>query len=245
MTCKIKHPSSKASVGNNEVKNIALLVFCFSAKAEATRKSFGYFHRHGHARKILQKLNTHTENIAVASGLDLFVVNEDDQQGQTFGKFFTHTHKKVFSQGYDYVISITNDCPDISVETINEAIRNFEKNTLVLGPAIDGGEYLMGLHKNTFKEEEFELLPWRTAQLHTSILALSQSYQWQTICLEPLADIDNQKDLYQYVRKNPFADLTLFIQKYLLNIRHFSKHYSFVCTQQYIHRHNPLRAPPF
>ena len=231
---------------NKATQNIALLVFCFSAKAEAKRKSFRDFDRHYRARKILQKLICHTEKVAKASGLDLIVVNEDDQQGQTFGEFFTHTHKKVFSQGYDYVISITNDCPDISVETINEAKRKLEKNTLVLGPAIDGGEYLIGLNKNLFREDDFERLAWRTADLHTSIILLCETHHWQFVCLEPLADIDNQQDLCSYIRKNPYSELTIYILKYLLKINHSSINYSpLYIKNYYIHRDNPLRAPPF
>ncbi len=64
---------------------------------------------------------------------------------------------------------------------------------LVLGAAIDGGYYLIGLSR--FIPELFTEISWGSAQVFSQTVAVAQSLNLTTAYLPPLADVDRPEDL--------------------------------------------------
>jgi len=62
------------------------------------------------------------------------------------------------------VITIGNDTPILKSHHIVEASRQLESKNVVLGPSLDGGFYLLGIHKTHFNREQFIDLPWQNEQ---------------------------------------------------------------------------------
>lgn len=91
------------------------------------------------------------------------------------------------------VVLIGSDCPGISEKVLHTAFFHLHYYDLVLGPAIDGGYYLIGLTEPV--PELFRDVPWGTAEVLAITLIRAARLGLRTILLEPLTDIDRPTDL--------------------------------------------------
>lgn len=103
---------------------------------------------------------------------------------------------QAFAQGAQAVIVIGADCPDLGQIIFAQAFAALDKNDLVLGPAIDGGYYLIGLNRPA--PTLFTEIPWGSGQVLAATLNKAQALDLSTHLLEPLADVDRPEDL-QYI----------------------------------------------
>ncbi|MFB9057435.1 TIGR04282 family arsenosugar biosynthesis glycosyltransferase [Mariniflexile ostreae] len=115
------------------------------------------------------------------------------QQGNDLGERMKNAFKKGFEAGYERIVLIGSDLPDISKDHIQEAFEKLEDHKAVFGPAEDGGYYLVGLRDmHTFI---FENKPWSTPNLlQETLLELNQNHIKFTT-LVTLNDIDTFEDL--------------------------------------------------
>ena len=65
------------------------------------------------------------------------------QEGNDLGERMMNAFKKVFSSSNNPTIIIGSDCPELKKEDVLEAIELLKSNTTVIGPAKDGGYYLV------------------------------------------------------------------------------------------------------
>ncbi len=99
-----------------------------------------------------------------------------------------------FVRGATSVIVIGSDCPALPVGYLDEAAQALASKTdLVLGPAHDGGYYLIGL--NRVAASLFENIPWGTENVLAATLKAASRLDWRVLQLPPLADIDRPEDL--------------------------------------------------
>jgi uncharacterized protein len=155
---------------------------------------------------IYEKLLECTFSIAFLEGVDTFVFwseptdfqlpgsfQSDIQKGNDLGERMSHAFEKVFQQGYHQVVMIGTDCPDLSAPMLQHSFFEFEKCDVVIGPASDGGYYLIGM--NAFHHTLLENMPWSTGQLmECSIIAARKSGLAFTT-LSTLNDVDEVTDL--------------------------------------------------
>jgi rSAM/selenodomain-associated transferase 2/rSAM/selenodomain-associated transferase 1 len=99
-----------------------------------------------------------------------------------------------FRGGMAKVVVVGTDCPGLSEELVQKAFLALEENDLVLGPAKDGGYYLIGLRRPA--EELFKGIPWGTEKVFAHTLRVAQSLALKTFLLAPLGDVDRPEDLY-------------------------------------------------
>ncbi len=90
-------------------------------------------------------------------------------------------------------VIIGSDCYDLTSDIINEAFEELNSNDLVLGPANDGGYYLLGMKK--LIPELFEGINWSTELVLKQTLEKADRLQLKVKCLQELIDIDNIEDL--------------------------------------------------
>ena len=95
-----------------------------------------------------------------------------------------------FSRGCETVAVVGSDCVDITPEVFAEVWDKLRTHDLVLGPAHDGGYYLLGL--NAPNPALFENIRWSTE--HTLADTLARAHDHRTHLLKPLADIDTHAD---------------------------------------------------
>jgi glycosyltransferase A (GT-A) superfamily protein (DUF2064 family) len=168
--------------------NTAILIFANSAEFEAIQKPFKS------SEVLFDALNSHTLNIVKKTGLSYFLSSEKNQTGDSFGERFTNAIQSVYNKGFETVITIGNDTPQLKTNHILRAVHYLQQNDIVLGPSKDGGFYLMGLKQSYFNSETFLKLPWQTSKLRRSISRLVISKHIKLSYLEILSDIDTIRD---------------------------------------------------
>lgn len=93
-----------------------------------------------------------------------------------------------FSRSSDPVIVIGSDCPTISPNDIHLAAAKLRDHDIVLGPAADGGYWLIGMRQ--FEPSILSQIPWSTARVLTQTLARVQSAGLSVSLLREQSDID-------------------------------------------------------
>ena len=101
-----------------------------------------------------------------------------------------------FGQGANKVVVIGIDCPSITQELLQTAFTALDNYPVVLGPALDGGYYLMGLTE--FNPAYFEQIDWGTGVVYQQTLAKIVQNGDRPYDLPTLPDIDHPTDL-QYL----------------------------------------------
>lgn len=193
----------------------AVLIFSLSARREAERKALFGGGKKQSACEFFDILNDRTQKLAAASGVDVFIVDEGQQRGRNFGERYANAFQQIFDQGYTKVVSIGNDTPDLTAETLRKAIVEIQQNDMVVGPSTDGGIYLLGLDRSLFHIDEFLNLPWLKDSLCETLM---QSANWQkngSFSLDILSDIDDTASLLRFVQTTSDDFLAEFIQLHL------------------------------
>ncbi|MTJ15112.1 glycosyltransferase [Anabaena sp. UHCC 0187] len=98
-----------------------------------------------------------------------------------------------FSQNAEQVIIIGTDCPDLNSQILASAFEKLRVFDLVIGPAIDGGYYLIGLQQPI--AELFANIHWGTAQVFAKTVEIAQTWHLSISYLQALADIDRPEDI--------------------------------------------------
>lgn len=127
------------------------------------------------------------------------------QRGKDLGAKMQNAFADGFAQGMTAIAIIGTDCPEIGEKLIIEAFEALKTHDLVLGPAVDGGYYLIGL-KQVFPAL-FRDIPWGTGQVLAATQKIAAKLALKTAYLQKLADIDRPEDLPML--KNYLPDLRL------------------------------------
>lgn len=173
------------------MQSTAILFFTRSARMEAAAKPLAGGRRRPVAVRIAQAMIRQSRKVAENTGLPVFEITETSQHGQTFGERFCDAIEQVFQKGFAHVIAIGNDSPELRSPHILEAQRQLQHSDLVIGPAKDGGVYLLGVSRQAFVQAAYTDLPWETKFLTEGLRGLGTEIVW----LPALADIDSAADL--------------------------------------------------
>jgi len=98
-----------------------------------------------------------------------------------------------FAGGARRVIVTGSDCPGVTASLLSQAFRSLAFCDLVLGPATDGGYYLIGMNKP--HEALFSRMPWGTEDVFEETRRRARTAGLRVALLPPLADIDRPADL--------------------------------------------------
>jgi uncharacterized protein len=98
-----------------------------------------------------------------------------------------------FQSGAEKVIIIGTDCPGVNVQVLATAFEKLHTSDLVLGPAIDGGYYLIGMRQPI--PELFVNIEWGTAQVFSKTVEIAQKLHVSYVNLSLLGDVDRPEDL--------------------------------------------------
>jgi uncharacterized protein len=109
------------------------------------------------------------------------------------GAKMTAAFQQSFNLGVDKAAIIGTDCPALKVEIMAQAFDKLSQHDLVLGPATDGGYYLIGLRRSI--PELFRGIKWGTSEVFASTQAIAQNLDLNIAYLPTLADIDLPEDL--------------------------------------------------
>jgi rSAM/selenodomain-associated transferase 1 len=119
---------------------------------------------------------------------------EFSPQGRgSLGARMKRAFDQAFRSGFKRVILIGSDIPGLNKKTLQEAFSALASHDLVLGPARDGGYYLIGMtHYFPFL---FNRIPWGESLVLEKTLDLARRSGLKIFLLEELDDIDRPADL--------------------------------------------------
>ena len=114
------------------------------------------------------------------------------QKGEHLGDRMQRAFAEGFSEGYAPILIIGSDCPALRLDHLEEALLCLREKDYVLGPARDGGYYLLGMRQ--YEASLFKNISWSTAQVLRQTLArmpVGSSYG----LLPVLSDVDRAEDV--------------------------------------------------
>lgn len=117
------------------------------------------------------------------------------QYGTSLGERISNAFNHAFFNGYKKVIAIGTDCPKITQELVNKAFDHLTNPNIdiVIGPADDGGYYLVGL--STYIPEIFDGIEWSTGKVLKQTLDTIKRAGFKCTLLRNLKDIDTISDI--------------------------------------------------
>lgn len=137
----------------------------------------------------------YTDNLDEFGLLDYFKFEKRLQDGSNLGERMHNAIANGLREGYRNIIIIGSDCIEITPQLIDRAFDELQNHDCVLGPAHDGGYYLIGMKSQL--PELFEDKKWSSSDvLLDTILDLQRSDKIYYL-LPTLSDIDTKADLDQ------------------------------------------------
>ncbi len=116
-----------------------------------------------------------------------------EQTHGDLGKRMHFAFESAFATGKDRVVIIGVDCPDLDREILQAAFNAFDPHDLVLGPAADGGYYLIGLCR--LVPELFVGIDWGSDRVLAQTKKIADRSPLNTYYLPVLNDVDRPEDL--------------------------------------------------
>lgn len=115
------------------------------------------------------------------------------QQGNDLGERMKNAFKSSFIAGYEKIVIIGTDCPGIHKSILENAFMALNNLDIVIGPATDGGYYLLGMKKE--HPFLFQNIEWSTDKVLQQTIDLCNKNRLSYFLLPELSDIDEEKDL--------------------------------------------------
>lgn len=116
------------------------------------------------------------------------------QSGAHLGRRMSCAFADAFATGKKRVVIIGTDCPDINISLIERALDALSQKDLILGPALDGGYYLIGLSR--LAPALFDSISWGTGEVLSQTEAIASQLGLNVGFLPALRDVDRPEDLY-------------------------------------------------
>lgn len=154
-----------------------------------------------HTRRITEHLGVHkvvfySDYIDLDDSWPHDVYQKRLQMGSDLGERMENAFKSGFNEGYKSICIIGTDCLELTRNIIEEAFRKLLTQDIVIGPANDGGYYLLGM--NYFYNKLFRNKRWSSNTVLADTLADTRMLGLTNWQLETLTDVDEEKDLPQH-----------------------------------------------
>jgi uncharacterized protein len=124
------------------------------------------------------------------------------QKGDDLGKRLEAAFLKAFADGFRKVVVIGSDSPDLSDELLKEALDSLDKEDAVIGPALDGGYYLIGFRAGRLLQEVFVGIEWGTPTVYASTMRVFTGHCYAVHVLPGWRDIDTYEDMRAFMREH-------------------------------------------
>lgn len=118
------------------------------------------------------------------------------QQGADLGDKMQSAMAEVL-KAHPKAVLIGTDCPYLTPGILKDAFTRLDQHDLVIGPAIDGGYYLIGLRQSY--PRLFTGIEWSTDRVLSQTLQAARDLNLSYSLLPELADIDYEEDWLKYV----------------------------------------------
>lgn len=116
-----------------------------------------------------------------------------DQVGDDLGARMQQTFATLFGKGYQHVFIVGTDVPSLPLDHYKQALTQLDAHDVVLGPALDGGYYLIGLKQP--RPELFADIAWSTDRVLATTQKKAASLGLKVALLPSWRDVDTIDDL--------------------------------------------------
>jgi len=192
------------------MSNNALIVFLKNPDSENVKTRLAKEIGKTKAREVYEKLLQHTlkESFKSDATIHLFFSGGIPdrlkfpntlmvhQRGESLGDRMKNAFQDIFKSGFQNAVIIGSDCPELFVLHLHEAFLALHEVDVVIGPAIDGGYYLLGmksLHPSIFKNKQ-----WSTATVLDDTIEDLRSLGLSYKLLPTLTDVDTIEDYLKF-----------------------------------------------
>ena len=148
----------------------------------------------------------HTRQISLGINADKFIfyhekiendewpgiIERQEQQGDDLGKRMQNAFEYLFNKNYEKIVIIGSDCLELTASIIEQGFSELCNADVVIGPARDGGYYLLGLKRNC--PSLFQNIEWSTNGVLEQTIITCHENNLNYSMLELLSDIDEAED---------------------------------------------------
>ena len=146
------------------------------------------------------------------------------QRGADLGERMKRAFTDCFSEGFKSVVLIGSDFPDLPLKIIKGAFAALDSPyDAVIGPAADGGYYLIGFRNDKFLPAIFEGFTWGTPLVLEKTICILQDKNYNMQLIEEWHDVDTSNDLLVLIERNK---KTKFINSRTMSFLRASKYFS-------------------
>lgn len=138
----------------------------------------------------------------LASEKDIWSKNgfhRKEQKGNTLGEKMENAFESLHNEGYEKIVIIGSDCFELNESLIRRAFEQLDNHDVVIGPANDGGYYLLGIKK--LYPFLFQDKNWSTQTVYRDTLKDILDHSLSCFQLSVLTDVDTEED-YVKTRKD-------------------------------------------
>jgi hypothetical protein len=129
------------------------------------------------------------------------------QTGDDIGERTKNAFNNAFEEDFSKVVAIGSDIPDLPVHYLMESFEVLMTQEIVIGPADDGGYYLIGFTKEGYTPEVFDNISWSTDRVLEQSISILNRHGRKVHQLPLWHDVDTIEDLKSLVsrtRNTPF-----------------------------------------
>jgi rSAM/selenodomain-associated transferase 1 len=128
------------------------------------------------------------------------------QEGRDLGERMENSFARAFSRGLERAVLIGTDVPDLRTSVINEAFAALKNSEAVIGPASDGGYYLIGFRKESFRPEIFHGIEWGSDSVFSRTMSVFEEFGSRVHILPEWRDVDTVEDLRSLIVRSQSSD---------------------------------------
>ena len=200
----------------------ALIIFVKEPVPRRVKTRLGKKIGYKEAAAVYTKLLHHTRTCVLQTDASRFVFYADTmpeqdvwcgaaftrflQNGEDLGQRMKHAFNTVFELGFEHAVSIGSDCPELSPGLLKQAFQALGNATAVLGPAQDGGYYLLGMRRAEALQQNaasvlFDGKVWSGASVGAQTIRDFERLKWNWLALPQLRDIDEYEDYLYFAER--------------------------------------------
>lgn len=132
-------------------------------------------------------------------GVDLSGFTMRRQTGKDLGQRLSNAAQKILTI-HDRLLFIGADVPGVTSGLLLEAFGKLSEYDVVIGPALDGGYYLVGMKQH--HDEIFQSIPWGTGEVYESTIHALKCNGLSHFALGTRQDIDTWEDIINYYNRS-------------------------------------------
>jgi len=139
------------------------------------------------------------------------------QRGEDLGQRMSNAFQEIFAAGAERAVLIGSDIPQIDSELLEGYFAALRTFPMVLGPAADGGYYLIGFQRERFEASAFRGIEWSTERVLEQTLDKARSCGLLCHIGEELQDVDTIEDLESLISTDlSTGSLAEVLERYLV-----------------------------